>query len=167
MKAAELAKFKKLLLKKKSLLASSVSKMEDEVLKKAKQDISVDHMADAGSDSFEQDFNLSLIENEEETWHNRAGHVSELKRTIETGAIRGKVPNWANLKKMDKHIPCLTCLGGKMTQRSYPGATDPVKWKAAESLHIDNCEMPVPSLGRERHEFEVEDEASGCTNSDA
>jgi RNA polymerase-binding protein DksA len=64
MKASELSKFRKILLEKKKLIQGNVSKMEDEVLKNSDRDISVDHMADNGSDNFEQDFNLSLIENE-------------------------------------------------------------------------------------------------------
>ena len=49
-----------------------------------------------------------------------------------------------------------------MKQRHFTGQTDPVEWLPGESLHIDNCEMPVDSLGGMRHEFEVEDEATGC-----
>lgn len=66
MRAAERNRFKKALLVKKAELEGSVYKMEDDVLKGAEQGVSVDHMADAGSDSFEQEFNLGLIANEEE-----------------------------------------------------------------------------------------------------
>ena len=38
--------------------------MEGEALKSSEQDFSVDHMADHGSDNFEQDFTLGLIESE-------------------------------------------------------------------------------------------------------
>ncbi len=65
MRAAERNRFKKLLLVKKAELEGSVYKMEDDVLK-SDSGVSVDHMADAGSDSFEQEFNLGLIANEEE-----------------------------------------------------------------------------------------------------
>jgi len=40
--------------------------MEEEALKAADQDFSVDHMADHGSDNFEQDLTLSLVESERE-----------------------------------------------------------------------------------------------------
>jgi len=66
MKGSELSKFKRILLERKKRLQGSVSRMEDEVLRNAEREISVDHMADNGSDSFDQDFNLSLIEGEEE-----------------------------------------------------------------------------------------------------
>lgn len=62
----ELKKFKELLLKKREILNGCVIKMEDEALKATDQDFSVDHMADYGSDNFEQEFTLSLIENGEE-----------------------------------------------------------------------------------------------------
>jgi len=93
-------------------------------------------------------------------WHNHCGHLSQLRRTI--GAIRGKVPKWDKLKRMDNRRPCIWCLAGKQKQRSYKGQDDPVHYKVGESLHIDNCKMPVLSLGGAKHEFEVEDEASGC-----
>ena len=45
-------------------MLSSVEAMEKEALKQAGQAFSVDHMADHGSDNFEQDFTLSLVEEE-------------------------------------------------------------------------------------------------------
>ena len=38
--------------------------MEQQALKAADQDFSVDHMADHGSDNYEQDFTLTLVESE-------------------------------------------------------------------------------------------------------
>ena len=38
--------------------------MEEEALKATDQDFSVDHMADHGSDNFEQDLTISLVETE-------------------------------------------------------------------------------------------------------
>lgn len=67
MRKADLDRFKKLLLQKRDLLTGNVSQMQDEALKSGGQDVSVDHMADFGSDNFEQDFTLGLIENEQET----------------------------------------------------------------------------------------------------
>lgn len=65
MRATERNRFKKMLMQKKAELEGSVSKMEEDVLK-ANEGVSVDHMADTGSDSFEQEFNIGLIANEEE-----------------------------------------------------------------------------------------------------
>ena len=66
MRAVERNRFKKILLEKKAQLEGKVYKMEDDVLKNKEHGVSVDHMADAGTDSFEQEFNLGLIANEEE-----------------------------------------------------------------------------------------------------
>jgi RNA polymerase-binding transcription factor DksA len=60
----ELGKFKELLLDRRNRILSNVTAMEQEALKAAGQDFSVDHMADHGSDNFEQDLTLSLVESE-------------------------------------------------------------------------------------------------------
>jgi len=71
-KAEEIAQFKKMLLAKRNLLSGNVSALEKQALKRSRQDASGDlstmpiHMADIGSDNFEQEFTLGLIENEEE-----------------------------------------------------------------------------------------------------
>jgi len=61
---AELDHFKELLLRRRRRILGSVTAMEQEALKAADQDFSVDHMADHGSDNYEQDFTLSLVESE-------------------------------------------------------------------------------------------------------
>ena len=72
MKPQELEKFKELLLFKRNLLSGNVSSLELRALKRSRQQSSGDlsnmpiHMADIGSDNFEQEFTLGLIENEEE-----------------------------------------------------------------------------------------------------
>ena len=62
--AAELKHFRALLLERRARLLGSVEAMEEEALKSAGQDFSVDHMADHGSDNFEQDLTISLVETE-------------------------------------------------------------------------------------------------------
>jgi DnaK suppressor protein len=70
-KAEELELFKKALLRKREMLTGNMDAMESQALKKSRQDASGDlsnmpiHMADIGSDNFEQEFTLGLIENEE------------------------------------------------------------------------------------------------------
>lgn len=61
---ADLEHFRQLLLDRRDRILSNVTSMEREALKAADQDFSVDHMADHGSDNFEQDFTLSLVESE-------------------------------------------------------------------------------------------------------
>jgi len=62
--AAELKHFRELLLERRERILESVTALEKEALKSSGQDFSVDHMADHGSDTFEQDLSLSLVEGE-------------------------------------------------------------------------------------------------------
>lgn len=64
---AELNKYKSLLEKQLSTLKGDVGSMRDEALRASDQDASVDHLADQGTDNYDQGFMLGLIENEEET----------------------------------------------------------------------------------------------------
>jgi len=64
---AELAKYKSILEKQLSSLRGDVGSMRDEALRASEQDASVDHLADQGTDNYDQGFMLGLIENEEET----------------------------------------------------------------------------------------------------
>jgi len=61
---ADLAYFRNLLIERRRRILDTVQDMEEEALKAADQDFSVDHMADHGSDNYEQDFTLSLVEGE-------------------------------------------------------------------------------------------------------
>ncbi|MHC4187416.1 MAG: TraR/DksA family transcriptional regulator [Planctomycetota bacterium] len=67
---AELNHFKKLLLEKRLEILSDVSKIENESLKKSRLDATGDlsnvpiHMADIGTDNFEQEFALDLMDSE-------------------------------------------------------------------------------------------------------
>ena len=64
--AAEIQKFRELLLAKRAELLGNVSTMEDETFKKERSELSSMpfHMADAGSDNFEQEFALDLMDSE-------------------------------------------------------------------------------------------------------
>lgn len=63
----ELTKYRNLLRHHLSTLKGDVGSMRDEALRASEQDASVDHLADQGSDNYDQGFMLGLIENEEET----------------------------------------------------------------------------------------------------
>lgn len=71
MKADELRKFKAMLLERREMLSGDVSKMGDRALGNTRQGASGDlsnmpiHMADIGSDNYEQEFTIDLIQNEE------------------------------------------------------------------------------------------------------
>ncbi|MFQ5753249.1 MAG: TraR/DksA family transcriptional regulator [bacterium] len=72
MKAAELAQYKKTLLERRQKLVGNVHFMEDEALGKSRQDASGDlsnvpiHMADVGTDNYDRDLTIGLIQNGEE-----------------------------------------------------------------------------------------------------
>lgn len=68
----ELKTFRNLLLALRSRLNGNISRLTDEALRVNGRETSNDHsnaplhMADAGTDSFEQEFTLSLLQNEEQ-----------------------------------------------------------------------------------------------------
>ncbi|MGR3296216.1 MAG: TraR/DksA family transcriptional regulator [Candidatus Bathyanammoxibius sp.] len=72
MNAKDLASFRKVLLSVREKLAGNVNSMEDEALKKSRQDAAGDlsnvpfHMADLGTDNYERDLMIHLIQNGEE-----------------------------------------------------------------------------------------------------
>src|SRR5262245_20012928 len=63
----ELTKYRALLEHQLASLRGDVGSMRDEALRASEQDASVDHLADQGTDNYDQGFMLGLIENEEET----------------------------------------------------------------------------------------------------
>ena len=71
MAAKERKEFRELLLKRRALIAGDVDHMHDNALSKSMAAASGDlstvpvHMADVGTDNFEHEFTLGLIENEE------------------------------------------------------------------------------------------------------
>jgi DnaK suppressor protein len=73
MKKSELKEYKGLLLALRARLRGDVSTMADAALKRNREQAVGDvssmpiHMADLGSDNFEQEFTLSLMETEEDT----------------------------------------------------------------------------------------------------
>ena len=60
----DLKHFRELLVERRARILQSVNALEEEALRAGDQDFSVDHMADHGSDNFEQDLSLSLVESE-------------------------------------------------------------------------------------------------------
>ena len=72
MKTAELTQYKKALLELRQKLIGNVNFMEDEALGKSGQDASGDlsnvpiHMADVGTDNYDRDLTIGLIQNGEE-----------------------------------------------------------------------------------------------------
>jgi RNA polymerase-binding protein DksA len=82
MTSAELKTFKDSLLLLRARLRGDVSKMADTALKKSRSESNGDlssmpiHMADIGSDNFEQEFTLSLMEND-------GGTLTQIEASLE------------------------------------------------------------------------------------
>ncbi|MBI4569851.1 MAG: TraR/DksA family transcriptional regulator [Planctomycetes bacterium] len=62
MKKKDLDHFEALLQARRRLLARDVGNLENQALAADKDDVSVDHMADYGSDQYEQEFTLGLMQ---------------------------------------------------------------------------------------------------------
>jgi DnaK suppressor protein len=73
MKSTDLKAYKERLIDLRARLRGDVSQMADATLKKRRSDANGDlssmpiHMADIGTDNFEQEFTLSLMQSEEQT----------------------------------------------------------------------------------------------------
>ncbi len=82
MKTTELKAYKERLLSLRARLRGDVSQMADAALKKRRSEANGDlssmpiHMADIGSDNFEQEFTLSLMENE-------GGTLAQIETSLE------------------------------------------------------------------------------------
>ncbi|MBL8840469.1 MAG: TraR/DksA family transcriptional regulator [Planctomycetes bacterium] len=73
----QLDHFRELLLQRRARLAADLNMMQDEALKVTAQDNSSDSVADTGTDNYEQDFTLGLIESE-----------AELAREVDEALVR-------------------------------------------------------------------------------
>jgi len=85
--SADLEKFKQMLLTKREQLLGDVEDMEQQALKKSRTEAAGDlssmpiHMADIGTDNYEQEFTLGLVENE----HGLLREIEEALSRIEAG----------------------------------------------------------------------------------
>jgi DnaK suppressor protein len=83
--ASEIAKFRELLILKRNEILGNVTVMEDETFKKERSELSSMpfHMADAGSDNFEQEFALDLMDSEKKM----LVEINDALRRIEDGVF--------------------------------------------------------------------------------
>jgi len=116
MKAEELAHFKKLLLSVRERLVGKVDSMQGEALKRSRQDASGDlsnvpiHMADVGTDNYERELMIELIESGEESVRN----IDTALEKIEDGSfgiceICNKKINKERLKAVPHARLCIDC----------------------------------------------------------
>jgi len=112
----EVAQFKKLLLSLRERLVGKVDFMQGEALKKSRQDASGDlsnvpiHMADVGTDNYERDIMIELIQNGEEGVRN----IDTALEKIEEGAfgvceLCAKKINKERLKAVPYAKLCIDC----------------------------------------------------------
>ena len=109
----ELVAFKKLLLARKAMLTQDASRLADEALSKTKGSSAttdISNFADLGSDNFEQELELGLLEN-----HGKAlEEINHALMRIETGNFGicescGKPVPKSRLKAMPHARLCLEC----------------------------------------------------------
>ncbi len=120
MKKSEMAEFRELLMEMQSRLRGDVHQLTKEALGTDRQDgggesKSPTHMAELGSDTFEQDFTLSLAANEQETLSEISAALLRIKDgsfgLCEICSKDGKSPTQSAIPKPRlRAIPyCRTC----------------------------------------------------------
>lgn len=86
--SADIERFRQMLLEKRRELVGDVNEMHDEALKKSRLDAAGDlssmpiHMADIGSDNFEQEFAIGLMDSERKL----LGEIDEALGRIQNGS---------------------------------------------------------------------------------
>jgi len=116
MKAEEVAQFKKLLLSLRERLVGKVDVMQGETLKKSRQDASGDlsnvpiHMADVGTDNYERDIMIELIQNGEEGVRNIDTALERIEEgTFGVCELCAKKINKERLKAVPYAKLCIDC----------------------------------------------------------
>jgi RNA polymerase-binding protein DksA len=104
------AHFRELLLSRKAMVIGDLHQMASEALKGSGGDSSSDNMADHGTDNYEQDFTLGLIENEEALLR----EIEEALTRLDLGTFgaceecRGGIP-MARLETLPFARFCVSC----------------------------------------------------------
>lgn len=116
MKSEEIAQFKKLLLSLRERLVGKVDVMQGEALKKSRQDASGDlsnvpiHMADVGTDNYERDIMIELIQNGEEGVRNIDTALEKIEEgTFGMCELCAKKINKERLKAVPYAKLCIDC----------------------------------------------------------
>lgn len=115
-KEEELAYFKKRLLSLRERLINNVNIMENEALRKSRQDSSGDlsnvpiHMADIGTDNFDRDMTIGLIENAEDGLRNIDMALEKIEsNTYGQCELCGKLITKARLSAIPFAKYCIGC----------------------------------------------------------
>ncbi len=152
MTAAEIEKFRQLLLNKRNELLGNVSTIEDETFKKERSELSSMpfHMADAGSDNFEQEFALDLMDSEKKMLI----EINDALRRIDEGTFgicegRGESIPKARLNAIPWARYCVACAELKEKGQLVIGEPGEIG------------EIPAYEAGTEVEEEEEEEEEAG------
>ncbi|MCC6673347.1 MAG: hypothetical protein IT458_19975 [Planctomycetes bacterium] len=150
----ELAKYRATLLHHMAVLRGDVGSMKDEALRASEQDNSVDHLADQGSDNYDQSFLLGLIENEEET-------IVRIEEALERVEGRGDWPYGAcpacleeskELKPEPKK-PAKTTGGKAAASKASPAKSAKKPAKAVKPAKNAKTVKAEPWIPKERLEY--------------
>ena len=116
MKAREIAAFRKLLFARRQALVGDVTRMGEEAMRKSRRSASGDlstmpfHMADIGTDNYEQEFTLGMIENEEDELRAFDAAIEKIEDgTYGTCEECEKPIGKARLKVMPHARHCIEC----------------------------------------------------------
>ncbi len=150
--AAEIEKFRALLLAKRSEILGNVTTIEDETFKKERSELSSMpfHMADAGSDNFEQEFALDLMDSEKKM----LAEINDALRRIEEGTFgvcegRGEAIPKTRLNAIPWARYCVACAELKEKGRLVESETEEI-----------GGEIPAYEAGTEVEGEEEEEVAS-------
>jgi DnaK suppressor protein len=154
--AAEIEKFKELLLAKRRELLGNVSTMENETFKKERSELSSMpfHMADAGSDNFEQEFSLDLMDSEKKMLKEITDALGRIGEGT-FGVCEGKgesIPK-ARLNAIPWARHCVACAELKEKGHQFGGG-------AEESGEIPPYEAGTEPASDEENEDEPEADTS-------
>ena len=116
MKKSEMNEYKGILMGLRARLRGDVTQLADEALKRNRQDASGDlstmpiHMADIGSDTFEQDFTLTLMESEEKTLQQIETALTRISdSTYGTCEVCGEAIPKTRLQAIPYALRCVSC----------------------------------------------------------
>ena len=118
MKKSESKPFKELLLLLRARIRGDVNALADAALRKTRSESSGDlstmpiHMADVGSDNFEQEFTLSLMENDETTLEQIEAALERIEDGVYGQCVEcaKKIPK-ARLNAIPYTPHCVKCAG--------------------------------------------------------
>jgi DnaK suppressor protein len=160
--AVEIEKFRAILIAKRNEILGNVTIMEDETFKKERSELSSMpfHMADAGSDNFEQEFALDLMDSEKKL----LVEINDALRRIEEGTFgicegRGEPIPKARLNAIPWARYCVACAElkekGQLAEAEEPGEIPPYNVGVEE----DEEEKESGEQEEAESESDVEEEA--------